>query len=639
MFSTRLFNYSIIIASHKSNHSFVSPCARYLIESLKKKASILAEKHVEVWFADISKKHIWHFENGRPVSLRRTIFQSIRVIVNPSFLLLSLPPMKLLVYEACYKAAVLCAKKSTRDVFGFAFNTQKLPPEKIWAVLSSLTISTDNELTLIWDNPDQFPLISPDSSQEDNSPVLADLMDPRCKRPNDAPIYLNTAIREILDEPQYLGSVGTSPKRMALFLLAQRRVSKVPWIFNTLLNEIEYREGVLRPQSFPPEIHLSLTGACNIECRFCTYTNMNALYQFVTPAKIARLDFLRYVQTLRLSAGLGEPTLNKHLIAIVKLLSERFAHLNLNFFTNGISLTHKEHIPAIVGRVRWINVSLNAASPASWQVQCQADFFEKICCNLRALKEAKRSQACLLPFVFGSMVLNKNNLKDLPRMPALCRALGVDRFTVFPYSALGYHTVNHTFGQEETLENFRTEYDAIYEETIRQAHLHQVSVEIPLPRFKRMIHFGLETRRFHDFARIERNDWQLSSLINFIEFNKPADCHCHFLWRIASIGSTHKGNRAQNESHYMYPCIGPLSTLDLSRALPFRFSVSSDFLESWNNPIFFLLRAGQRQKGLCDVCDHCRKNDTRDPSHFMILERLVAEFESKLEKRSSAHKK
>jgi hypothetical protein len=60
---------------------------------------------------------------------------------------------------------------------------------------------------------------------------------------------------------------------MAEALAMQREVSRVPWVFNTLLNDIEYRVGTIQPRSFPPEIHLSMTGHCNIECRFCGYTH------------------------------------------------------------------------------------------------------------------------------------------------------------------------------------------------------------------------------------------------------------------------------------------------------------------------------------------------------------------------------
>ena len=65
-------------------------------------------------------------------------------------------------------------------------------------------------------------------------------------------------------------------------------------------------------------------------------------------------------------------------------------------------------------------------------------------------------------------------------MPALCRELGIDRFTAFPYFGLGYHG-RDKYGPEMTLEACRREYDELYWPTVREAEAHGISLEIPLP--------------------------------------------------------------------------------------------------------------------------------------------------------------
>jgi len=412
---------------------------------------------------------------------------------------------------------------------------------------------------------------------------------------------------------------------MAAALIAQRRVSRVPWVFNTLLNDIEYRLGHAEPESFPPEVHLSVTGFCNIECRFCAYEHSNARADFVDVAKVARLDFLRYAQTFRLHSGLGESTTNRHLVPIIEHVAERFPHVGMNFFTNAVTLDRPRLIEVLVGNVRWINASLNAATRESWKDQCKVDLFDQVCSNLRALHRAKRERRSFLPLVFGSMVLTRANLADLPRMPRLCRELGIDRFSAFPYFGLGYHG-RGKYGPDMALETCRRDYDELYWLTVREAEAHGISLEIPLPSSEKRTAFGVEARPLHDFARVESNEWKLGRFVFHLDYDAPPGAYCPALWRSAGIGSTHKGSRAKDETHFLYPCIGPLSSLDLSLRTAFRFPEADAFIRLWRNPVFTLLRRAQRHPGVSDVCDMCRRHDTRDPQHFPRLERIVAEF-------------
>jgi len=223
------------------------------------------------------------------------------------------------------------------------------------------------------------------------------------------------------------------------------------------------------------------------------------------------------------------------------------------------------------------------------------------------------------------MVLTRANLADLPRMPALCRDLGIDRFTAFPYFGLGYHGTDK-YGPEMTLETCRREYEELYWVTVQEAEAHRVSLEIPLPRSQKRTAFGVEARPVHDFARVESNEWKLGRFVFHLDYDAPPGAHCPALWRSAGIGSTHKGSHAKNETHFLYPCIGPLSSLDLSMRTAFRFPGAEEFIRLWRNPVFTLLRRAQRKPGVSKVCDMCRSNDTRDPQHFPQLERAVAEF-------------
>ncbi|WP_438394126.1 radical SAM protein [Caballeronia sp. DA-9] len=617
----------------------ISAWAARLIQYLQARAQVFVPKHTEILLINNDTKRILRLSDGKYLKPQHLKVSGTHVIVNPSFLLQDVPPIAALLDQVSDEIPAVCTNPGTQDYYGIAWRNNTVSSHDVWTALHALTATTVSRKFSLSNNliAHQIP---PSSTSAYHSPTLDDIEIKMGRSYSDAPIYINAAFYELLESQQDEDHQGASTIDNTIdALLKHRNRSQIPWVFNALINEIEYRQGITEPDSLPPEIHLSLTGACNLECRFCAYTDSNAIYEFSDLTKIMRLDFLRHVQILRLSSGLGEPALNKHLPEIINYLARSFPHLGLNFFTNAVALHRPGLIDALLNQVRWINVSLNAASAESWQMQHQEDHFDRVCANLEKLKTAKRESGTLFPLVFGSMVLNGKNISDLPKMPALCRKLGIDRLTAFPYAALGYHTVAHTFGPEETLENFRAEYDAIYEETVREAGIHQVSLEIPSPSAEKTVRYGLEVRGFYDFAKIEKNEWQLSKLADAFLHSETQDNFCRFLWRMGCIGSTHKGSRARNVSNYMYPCIGPLSSAELSQMTTFNFPGENEFLNLWKNPVFKHLRSAQKQSDVCAVCDKCRCSDSRDAETFPDFERLVAKFTTEMDTLMSVNKK
>ena len=628
-----------------------------LVEALRSQAQGYVGGFVHVIAVDGARRRVWCGETGQPINASRLAAHVSRctpswrsatprarltalvrgatgpgtarvgVLMNAGFLLADPPPILTLI-EHAEREPTWCAARSTRDAYAFGFEPRALGAEDLWGALRLLTAGVGDPVEAEWARLVRRPPLAPAASFVENSPALAGIPDAWSRRAFDSPLFVNTALEEMMTRPQDRGSIGGDPARMAVALAAQCRVSRVPWVFNTLINDIEYRLGRVEPESFPPEVHLSVTGVCNIECRFCAYEHDKARADFVDLAKVARLDFLRFVQTFRLHSGLGEPTANRHLAPIIEHVAGRFPHVGMNFFTNAVSLDQPGLTEALVGNVRWINASLNAATRETWKDLCKVDLFDRVGRSLRALHRAKRDRRSLLPLVFGSMVLTRTNLSELPRMPALCRELGIDRFTAFPYFGLGYHG-RDKYGPEMTLEACRQQYDQLYWPTVREAEAHGVSLEIPLPGSEKRVAFGLEARPLHDFARIESNEWKLGRFVFHLEYDAPPGQYCQFLWRSAGIGSTYKTGHAEDETHFLYPCIGPLSGLDLSRQTAFRFPGAEDFLRLWRNPIFTMLRRAQHERGVSEVCDVCRRTDTRDPTHFPLLQRLVAEFARK----------
>lgn len=634
-----LFFYLVLPIDRSVYNSELADSAQVLTDAARVQAQGFAGSPVEVLFVNSGNRQVWEMSDKKLLYPSNFVRKGIHVLVNLGFLLSDSPPVQELILQAGHKNSAWCGMKSSRETYAIAFscksNLNMLSPlfksVNFRLVLAHLTACIDDdagEIDSAWRIIRQYPYLKRGKVCFENSPAMRQIENVHCKSWNYSLRYLNTAFKEILSDPRDRRVVENDPVRMIEALRAQRDISKVPWIFNTLINDIEVRTGAIKPVSFPPEIHISLTGICQIECRFCGYSHEIARQDFVTPAQILRMDFLRHVHTLRLHSGHGEPGMNRYLPEIIRQAAMKFTHLDLNFFTNALALDREGLMDAVIGNVRFINASINAADRESWKKQCKTDRFDKVCDNLRELLEKKRSCGSIWPLVFGSMVLNRENLFDLPRMPALCRELGIDRFTAFPYYALGYDS-REKFGPEMTLEACRDRYDGIYAETVCEAGKHGISLEIPPPSAKVQTAFGMETGKLYDFAGIEFNQWPMGRFLRGLDFKSPPQEYCHFLWRYAAVGSTYDIGHSQHETHYLYPCIGPLSGVDFSRRTAFRFPGEQGFMELWRNPVLTHLRKAQHRPGICRVCDSCRGGNTRDPKNFSRLEKEVDLFKKK----------
>lgn len=396
--------------------------------------------------------------------------------------------------------------------------------------------------------------------------------------------------------------------------------SRVPWLLNTLLNELEYRSGAIKTNSIAPEFHISTTSACNIECRFCSYTHANALFRYLDLDALLRLDVLDRIETLRLSSGLGEPTLNPHLPAILEHLGSYYPHLNVNIFTNGLAWRR----PGLVESFRnlsWINVSLNATTTETWKELCLKDGFGRVRSNLIRLRDMRVAQGRQWPRVHASTVLNRVNLSELAEMPSVCAELGISRLTAIPFFALGYTDAGKLNG-DSSLHAYRTEYNAVFERTVEAAKKAGVTLEAPLPDQGEQVIFGVESRTDLDYAKLRRAAVCIEQLLPDPEETPTA---CPSLWKLSAIAATSRSHIRHDVAGYLYPCLGPLASHDFSSEMPVDYSSRDQYMASWNSPRYQRLRAAQTVRGLSPTCDACRGSDSRDPKHFSLFLRLRAE--------------
>ncbi len=552
--------------------------------------------------------------------------KEVTFFVNPSFLLLPEHPMEEMLTAAQNHHIALRTKHCGRSLYAIAVNRSMIGEPLLNHALSCLVAHEDLTPEIAWSQHDNMKIVHGGRfGEHELSPAVEGVSSLNGKRSSISPFYLNKALLEVLYFPVDTAQINGSPDRMRQALLAQREHSAVPWIFNVLINQIEYRTGKAAMDSFPPEIHLSTTGKCNIECRFCNYTHDKAIDDHVGIEQIENLDFLEHIHTVRLSSGLGEPTMNPNLGAIAEYLVTEFPHIDINFSTNGVSLNSNGILEQLINKVTYINVSLNAATRRTWKEVSRRDLFDRVCSNLKELQRAKRKAGALFPLVYGSMVLTTTNICELPDMPKLCRSLGIDRFTGIPFFAFNYNQLDK-YTAADTLHQSYNEYERVYEQTIEEARRHRVSIEIPVPQNKKRVSFGVEVRGFNDFARIEEPPPRLDTLVDGLRYEAPGSKACPEIWKIAYITNTHIDSLNRAETHYLYPCLGPLSAVDFSMKTPFRFPARDVFLKLWNSSLYQRLRKAQSANGVSRICDLCRKVDSRNPSNFKEFEGLLNEL-------------
>lgn len=427
---------------------------------------------------------------------------------------------------------------------------------------------------------------------------------------------INRLVRE-------LSRFSENPEILSREMARGRPGSLVPWLLNSMLNEIEYRRRVDFLESVPREFHISTTSACNIECRFCSYMHNKAIFRYLDLESFLRLDVYGWIENLRLSSGLGEPTLNPSLPAILDHLGTHYPHLNLNLFTNGLAWRRPGLLEAF-GHLSWINVSLNASTAETWQDLCLKDGFGRVLSNLARLRESKKDSARLLPRIHASTVLNSRNLHELADLPYLCAEAGIVRLTAIPFFALGYSHDRKLRG-DSSLDACKYEYAQVFERAVMAAEAAGVSLEAPSPGPAAKVAYGVQERSIYDFAKVSRAGIQIERLLP--DSTMPGTA-CASLWRMSAIASTSLDHRRHDVHGYLYPCLGPLASHDFSVEMPIDYSGREQFMGVWNGPRYRRLRAGQSERGLSPTCDTCATSDSRDPRNFALLLELRRESAS-----------
>jgi len=185
---------------------------------------------------------------------------------------------------------------------------------------------------------------------------------------------------------------------------------------------------------YPIGAELSLTNSCNCRCIFCAFDYTGYRPIFLKQALVLQtLEEMAQggVKSLVI-AGEGEPMLHPDAADII--CQAKAFGLDVALATNGICLTAdlaKACLPALT----WVRFSLNAGSAASYEVihGCTGSNYIRVLDNIATAVDIKKSLD--LPVTLGvQLLLLPDNLAEVESLAQTLRHIGVDYFTVKPFS-------------------------------------------------------------------------------------------------------------------------------------------------------------------------------------------------------------
>jgi GTP 3',8-cyclase len=185
---------------------------------------------------------------------------------------------------------------------------------------------------------------------------------------------------------------------------------------------------------YPIYIEAAPAGHCNQRCIFCGLDYVDRAPKLISLAcwnrfiKEAGRKGLKSV----LFSGEGEPLLNKDISEMVR--NTKASGVDAAIASNGTLLT-PEISKSCLRHLTWLRISLDAGSPKVYSRihQVNAKQFDLVVSNVKKAVEIKRKNNYAVTIGVQFLLL-KENLKDIGKALDIARRIGVDYFSVKPYS-------------------------------------------------------------------------------------------------------------------------------------------------------------------------------------------------------------
>jgi len=176
-------------------------------------------------------------------------------------------------------------------------------------------------------------------------------------------------------------------------------------------NKSDFGIGDLVPLPMPSHIDLDLTSQCNLRCRFCHLSYFAPPDpSYLTIDNFLEIELLLpHLKTMSLF-GVYEPLVCPDFLPIFEKICAY--PIETYFSTNGIKLT-PDIVDSIVGRLRYLTVSITGFTPDSYKKNMGVRQFDTVKNNLRNLSQKKKERGTEYPALRISMVAMQDTLEEL----------------------------------------------------------------------------------------------------------------------------------------------------------------------------------------------------------------------------------
>ena len=185
--------------------------------------------------------------------------------------------------------------------------------------------------------------------------------------------------------------------------------------------------------SGPLYTELEISNRCNCRCIFCGVDHLVNGTGTIMDLELAGrvIDGLAELGNRAVMiCGHGEPLLNPDVVKIVRMAAAR---MSVSMTTNGVALSpEKLHL---IDDLEWIRFSVNGYDPENYAlVQGTGEsVFEKVLANI-SNAVARKKRLNLAVTIGTQLVLLPENVAGVVQLAQQFKELGVDYFTVKPYS-------------------------------------------------------------------------------------------------------------------------------------------------------------------------------------------------------------
>jgi radical SAM protein with 4Fe4S-binding SPASM domain len=223
-------------------------------------------------------------------------------------------------------------------------------------------------------------------------------------------------------------------------------------------------------------VMMDLTNRCNLSCRMCPrhHGHPPPIDLDLDVLRKIAVDLFPYASGVSLSCG-GEPLMARHFDAALDIVAAAGVP-HVDFVTNATLLTERRIRKVMSAGLRRIMVSLDAATPETYEDIRLGASFDRVIGNLRLLRRLKAEAGTPYPRLRLNLVLMRRNVRELPDYLRLARELGateIDVRHVITFPGLGI--------EDESLAADGTAVDRVLVAARRQALAAGMLIEAPPP--------------------------------------------------------------------------------------------------------------------------------------------------------------